>query len=89
MLPGEPQKSVSNREELNRVLRPKSHSFRLTHLPVSLSKVRRIFSGFRSTQVTQEARNKGQTGEEAKGGRKGEGERMQRELEKEGSEYSR
>jgi hypothetical protein len=51
-LPGDPQKSVSNRVELNLVLKPKSHNLRFTHFPVSLSKVRRMFSGFKSRMWT-------------------------------------
>ena len=47
-VPGDPQKSVSKFEELKRVLNPKSHSFKSTHFPRSLSNVRRIFSGFKS-----------------------------------------
>lgn len=51
-IPGDPQKSVSSRVELNRVLNPKSHNLRFTHFPVSLSKVRRMFSGFKSKRWT-------------------------------------
>ena len=46
--PGEPQKSVKRWEELNRVLKPKSHTFRSMHFPLSLSNVSKIFSGLRS-----------------------------------------
>jgi hypothetical protein len=62
-LPGDPQKSVSNRVELNLVLKPKSHNLRLTHFPVSLSKVRSMFSGFKSRMWTW------QEGREGEGGR--------------------
>ena len=47
-VPGEPQKSVSMVFGLNLVLSPKSQSFRSVHLPVSVSKETRMFSGFRS-----------------------------------------
>lgn len=47
-IPGDPQKSVNGEEELNRVLRPKSQSFKSMHLPRSLSNMIRIFSGFKS-----------------------------------------
>ena len=47
-VPGDPQKSVKVLIELNFVLRPKSHNFRSTHFPCSLSNVKRMFSGFKS-----------------------------------------
>jgi hypothetical protein len=47
-IPGEPQNKFKFESASNLELKPKSHNFRSKHFPCSLSKFKRIFSGFKS-----------------------------------------